>query len=145
MSMTDPIADLLTRIRNAQTSGKASVAMPTSKIKAAVAEVLKEEGYIDAVAVEGEGAAKHGSGGNAVAEGAKRQLVLKLRYYEGRPVIERIERSSRPGRRVFRGKGDLPKVLGGLGIAIVSTSKGVMSDRRAREIGEGGEVLCVVA
>ena len=128
MSMTDPIADLLTRIRNAQTSGKASVAMPTSKIKAAVAEVLKEEGYIDAVAVEG--------------EGAKRQLVLKLRYYEGRPVIERIERSSRPGRRVFRGKGDLPKVLG---IAIVSTSKGVMSDRRAREIGEGGEVLCVVA
>ena len=131
MSMTDPIADLLTRIRNAQTSGKASVAMPASKIKAAVAEVLKEEGYIDAVAVEG--------------EGAKRTLVIKLRYYEGRPVIERIERSSRPGRRVFRGKGELPKVLGGLGIAIVSTSKGVMSDRRAREIGEGGEVLCVVA
>lgn len=131
MSMTDPIADLLTRIRNAQAAGKASVAVPASRLKLSIAEVLKDEGYIDAVAEEG--------------EGARRQLVLKLRYYEGRPVIERIERSSRPGRRVFRGKGELPRVLGGLGIAIVSTSKGVMSDKKAREIGEGGEVLCVVA
>src|SRR6516225_6619616 len=118
MSMSDPIADMLTRIRNAQMSEKASVSMPASKLKAAIAEVLKEEGYIDGYALRG--------------EGAKRELEIALKYYAGRPVIERIERVSRPGLRIYRGSGNLPKVLNGLGVAIVSTPRGVMTDRKAR-------------
>lgn len=131
MTMTDPIADMLTRIRNAQKARKLSVAMPASKSKEAVARVLRDEGYIEDYATDGEGAA--------------RTLTIELKYFEGRPVIERIERSSRPGLRVYRGKERLPRVLGGLGIAIVSTSAGVMSDARARDKGVGGEVLCVVS
>lgn len=131
MSMTDPIADMLTRIRNAQRAQKESVRVPGSRVKLAIARVLMDEGYIDDVAEE--------------RAGAKTALLIKLRYFEGQPVIENLERVSKPGRRVFRGKDDLPKVLGGLGIAVVSTPKGVMSDRKARELGEGGEVLCVVA
>ena len=131
MTMTDPIADMLTRIRNAQKARKLSVAMPASKSKEAVARVLRDEGYIGDYATDGEGAA--------------RTLTIELKYFEGRPVIERIERSSRPGLRVYRGKERLPRVLGGLGIAIVSTSAGVMSDARARDKGVGGEVLCVVS
>ena len=131
MTMTDPIADMLTRIRNAQKARKLSVAMPASKSKEAVARVLRDEGYIGDYATDGEGAA--------------RTLTIELKYFEGRPVIERIERSSRPGLRVYRGKEQLPRVLGGLGIAIVSTSAGVMSDARARDKGVGGEVLCVVS
>jgi small subunit ribosomal protein S8 len=128
--MTDPIADMLTRIRNGQKARKVSVSMPASTAKEAIAAVLKDEGYITAFASEGEGAA--------------RQLSVELKYFEGVPVIEKIERASRPGLRIYRGKDDLPKVLGGLGVAIVSTSAGVMSDRQAREKGIGGEVLCVV-
>ncbi|MBK9594161.1 MAG: 30S ribosomal protein S8 [Rhodocyclales bacterium] len=131
MSMTDPIADMLTRIRNAQLAQKNSVAMPASKLKAAIAAVLKDEGYIDDFAVRD-------------AEG-KSQLDIALKYYAGRPVIERIERISRPGLRVYKGSGDLPRVMNGLGIAIVSTPKGVMTDRRARATNVGGEVLCIVA
>ena len=131
MTMTDPIADMLTRIRNAQKARKLSVAMPASKSKEAVARVLRDEGYIGEYATDGEGAA--------------RTLTIELKYFEGRPVIERIERSSRPGLRVYRGKERLPRVLGGLGIAIVSTSAGVMSDAQARDKGVGGEVLCVVS
>lgn len=131
MSMTDPIADMLTRIRNAQLAQKSSVAMPASKLKAAIAAVLKDEGYIDDFAVRD-------------AEG-KSQLDIALKYYAGRPVIERIERISRPGLRVYKGSGDLPRVMNGLGIAIVSTPKGVMTDRRARATNVGGEVLCIVA
>lgn len=131
MTMTDPIADMLTRIRNGQKARKVSVAMPASKSKEAVARVLRDEGYITGYATDGEGAA--------------RTLTVELKYFEGQPVIERIERSSRPGLRVYRGKEDLPRVLGGLGIAIVSTSAGVMSDAQAREKGIGGEVLCVVS
>ncbi|MBK7135992.1 MAG: 30S ribosomal protein S8 [Rhodocyclales bacterium] len=131
MSMTDPIADMLTRIRNAQLAQKNSVAMPASKLKAAIAAVLKDEGYIDDFAVRD-------------AEG-KPQLDIALKYYAGRPVIERIERISRPGLRVYKGSGDLPRVMNGLGIAIVSTPKGVMTDRRARATNVGGEVLCIVA
>jgi small subunit ribosomal protein S8 len=131
MSMTDPIADMLTRIRNGQKARKVSVSMPASKVKEAVAKVLKDEGYITG----------YSSGG----EGATKSLSVELKYFEGVPVIERIERSSRPGLRIYRGKENLPKVLGGLGIAIVSTSAGVMSDRQAREKGVGGEVLCVVS
>lgn len=131
MSMTDPIADMLTRIRNAQLAQKSSVAMPASKLKAAIAAVLKDEGYIDDFAVRD-------------AEG-KPQLDIALKYYAGRPVIERIERISRPGLRVYKGSGDLPRVMNGLGIAIVSTPKGVMTDRRARATNVGGEVLCIVA
>jgi small subunit ribosomal protein S8 len=130
MSMSDPIADMLTRIRNAQTARKAQVSMPSSKLKAAIARVLKEEGYIADYVVEG--------------EAAKPVLTITLKYYAGAPVIEMIERVSKPGLRIFRGKDELPKVQGGLGIAIVSTSKGVMTDRAARAAGEGGEVLCVV-
>ena len=130
MTMTDPIADMLTRIRNGQKARKLSVAMPASKSKEAVARVLRDEGYITGYETDGEGAA--------------RTLTVELKYFEGQPVIERIERSSRPGLRVYRGKEDLPRVLGGLGIAIVSTSAGVMSDAQAREKGIGGEVLCVV-
>ena len=130
MSMTDPISDMLTRIRNGQKARKVSVSMPASNAKEAIAAVLKQEGYITDFASDGEGAA--------------RQLSVELKYFEGVPVIEKIERASRPGLRVYRGKDDLPKILGGLGVAIVSTSAGVMSDRQAREKGVGGEVLCVV-
>jgi small subunit ribosomal protein S8 len=131
MSMTDPIADMLTRIRNAQSSEKKSVAMPASKLKSAIAQVLKDEGYIEDFAVrEGEG---------------KPQLEIGLKYYAGKPVIERIERVSRPGLRIYRPKDELPKVMNGLGVAIVSTSRGVMTDRKARGMGVGGEVLCIVA
>ena len=131
MGMTDPMADMLTRIRNAQLAQKNSVAMPASKLKVAIAAVLKDEGYIDDFAVRD-------------AEG-KSQLDIALKYYAGRPVIERIERISRPGLRVYKGSGDLPRVMNGLGIAIVSTPKGVMTDRRARATNVGGEVLCIVA
>lgn len=131
MSMTDPIADMLTRIRNAQLAQKTSVAMPSSKLKVAIAGVLKDEGYIDDFAVR-------------EAEG-KSLLNIGLKYYAGRPVIERIERISRPGLRVYKGSSDLPRVMNGLGIAIVSTPKGVMTDRRARATNVGGEVLCIVA
>jgi small subunit ribosomal protein S8 len=131
MSMTDPIADMLTRIRNAQLAQKTSVAMPSSKLKVAIAGVLKDEGYIDDFAVRD-------------AEG-KSLLNIGFKYYAGRPVIERIERISRPGLRVYKGSSDLPRVMNGLGIAIVSTPKGVMTDRRARATNVGGEVLCIVA
>ena len=131
MTMTDPIADMLTRIRNGQKARKVSVAMPASTKKEAVAKVLQSEGYITGFSTEG--------------EGVKKQLSVELKYFEGLPVIERIERTSKPGLRIYRGKEGLPKVLGGLGVAIVSTSAGVMSDRQAREKGIGGEVLCVVS
>ena len=131
MSMTDPIADMLTRIRNAQLAQKTAVAMPASKVEAAIAAVLKDEGYIDDFAVR--------------EVDGKAQLDIALKYYAGRPVIERIERISRPGLRVYKGSGDLPRVMNGLGIAIVSTPKGVMTDRKARATNVGGEVLCVVA
>lgn len=131
MSMTDPVADMLTRIRNAQLAQKNSVAMPSSKLKVAIAAVLKDEGYIDDFAVRD-------------ADG-KSQLDIALKYYAGRPVIERIERISRPGLRVYKGSNDLPRVMNGLGIAIVSTPKGVMTGRRARATNVGGEVLCIVA
>lgn len=131
MSMTDPIADMLTRIRNAQRAEKQSVAMPASKVKAAIAQVLKDEGYVDDFAVRD-------------LEG-RRTLEISLKYYAGKPVIEKIERVSRPGLRIYKPKDDLPKVMNGLGVAIVSTSRGVMTDRKARGLGVGGEVLCVVA
>lgn len=131
MSMSDPIADMLTRIRNAQSASKASVSMPASKLKSSIAKVLKDEGYIDDFAV-------HDRDGKPV-------LDIGLKYYAGRPVIEKIERVSRPGLRIYRGNGDIPQVMNGLGVAIVSTSQGVMTDRRARATGVGGEVLCVVA
>ena len=131
MSMSDPIADMLTRIRNAQSTNKASVTMPASKLKGAIAGVLKDEGYIDDFAVrENDG---------------KPVLDISLKYYAGRPVIEKIERVSRPGLRIYRGNDNSPQVMNGLGVAIVSTSKGVMTDRKARAAGIGGEVLCVVA
>ena len=130
MSMQDPISDMLTRIRNAQTAGKATVSMPSSTMKVAIAQVLKDEGYVNDMSVE--------------QEGAKAQLKIELKYFQGRPVIEMIKRRSRPGLRIYSGKSGLPTVNNGLGVAIVSTSKGVMSDRKAREIGEGGEVLCYV-
>lgn len=132
MSTTDPIADMLTRIRNGQKARKVSVAMPSSQAKIAVARVLKDEGYITDFSTESEG-------------NNKEVLTVELKYFEGAPVIERIERVSRPGLRIFRGKEDLPRVLGGLGVAIVSTSAGVMSDRQAREKGIGGEVMCLVS
>ena len=131
MSMTDPIADMLTRIRNAQLIRKTSVNMPSSKLKTAIAEVLKDEGYIEGFAV------KENSG--------KPELEISLKYYAGEPVIEKIERVSRPGLRIYRGRDDLPKVMNGLGVAIMSTSRGVMTDRKARASGVGGEVLCIVA
>ncbi len=131
MSMTDPIADMLTRIRNAQSIEKASVAMPSSKLKVAIAQVLKDEGYIESFAVS--------------ADGAKLKLEIALKYYAGRPVIERIERVSRPGLRIYKSSVDVPRVMNGLGVAIVSTPKGVMTDRKARATGVGGEVLCYVA
>ncbi|HTB67595.1 MAG TPA: 30S ribosomal protein S8 [Steroidobacteraceae bacterium] len=131
MSMTDPIADLLTRIRNGQTARKPEVSMASSKIKTAIARVLKEEGYVADVRLE--------------SEGQKTTLTIGLKYYDGRPVIDRIERVSRPGLRIYRGKDELPKVLGGMGTVIVSTPQGVMTDKQARSIGQGGEVLCIVA
>ena len=131
MSMTDPISDMLTRIRNGQKARKVAVSMPASKQKEAVAKVLESEGYITGYAIDGEGATK--------------ELTVELKYFEGQPVIEKIQRASRPGLRVYRGKDGLPKVLGGLGVAIVSTSAGVMSDRQAREKGIGGEVICIVS
>ena len=131
MSMTDPIADFMTRIRNAQSSGKPEVNAPTSKVKLAIAKVLKDEGYIEDFA-------------STSLEG-KPMLAVQLKYYQGRPVIDRLERISRPGLRVYKGKDELPSILGGLGIAIVSTSQGVMSDRQARAAGHGGEVLCIVS
>ena len=131
MSMTDPIADMLTRIRNAQLVGKNTVTMPSSKLKLAIAQVLKDEGYVDGFARrENEG---------------KPELEISLKYYAGEPVIEKIERVSRPGLRIYKGHDDLPKVMNGLGVAIVSTSRGVMTDRKARATGVGGAVLCIVA
>jgi small subunit ribosomal protein S8 len=129
--MTDPIADMLTRIRNAQMVEQAVVAMPSSKVKLAIAKVLKDEGYIDAFKVSG--------------DDVKPLLEIALKYYAGRPVIEKIERVSKPGLRIYRSKDDIPRVMNGLGIAIVSTSRGVMTDRKARATGVGGEVLCIVA
>lgn len=129
MSMTDPIADMLTRIRNAQTANKAQVSMPSSNVKVAIAKVLEQEGYIQ---------------GHSVNDAAKPELTLELKYYGGRPVIEEIQRVSRPGLRVFKGREELPRVRGGLGVAIVSTSQGVMTERDAKAAGHGGEVLCVV-
>jgi len=129
--MTDPIADFLTRIRNGQAAGKAEVCMPASGLKSAIAQVLKDEGYI--------------GGFSTSDEDGKPMLTIVLKYYEGRPVIEMIRRASRPGLRLYKGKGEIPSIQNGLGIAIVSTSKGVMSDRQARAAGEGGEVLCVVS
>ncbi|MDP4028214.1 MAG: 30S ribosomal protein S8 [Gallionella sp.] len=132
MSMSDPISDMLTRIRNAQMAEKNTVVMPSSKLKVAIAVVLKEEGYVD--------------GFNVIkGEGGKATLEISLKYYSGRPVIEKIQRISRPGLRIYKGSGDIPKVMNGLGIAIVSTSRGLMTDRKARANGIGGEVLCVVA
>lgn len=132
MSMTDPIADMLTRIRNAQAAAKAQVTMPSSKVKMAIAEVLKNEGYItDFNVIE--------------SDGNKRDLAVTLKYYQGQPAIDKLQRVSRPGLRVYKGKDELPKVMGGLGVAIISTSQGLMSDRAARAAGHGGEVLCIVA
>jgi small subunit ribosomal protein S8 len=131
MSMSDPIADLLTRIRNAQMVAKTTVSVPSSKVKVAIAQVLADEGYIDSFKVD--------------AADGKPQLVIVLKYYAGRPVIERIERISRPGLRVYRGSDAIPQVQNGLGVAIVTTPKGVMTDRKARATGVGGEVLCYVA
>ena len=130
MSMNDPISDMLTRIRNGQKARKVAVSMPASKAKTAIAKVLQDEGYITGFATDG--------------EGATAELTVELKYFDGAPVIEKIQRASRPGLRIYRGKDGLPKVMGGLGIAIVSTSAGVMSDRQARDKGIGGEVLCVV-
>ena len=131
MSMSDPIADMLTRIRNAQMVEKATVSMPASKVKAAIAQVLKDEGYIDGFKVK--------------SNDGKNELEISLKYYAGRPVIERIERVSKPGLRIYRGRDALPQVQNGLGVAIVTTPKGVMTDRKARATGVGGEVLCYVA
>lgn len=131
MSMSDPIADMLTRIRNAQGVQKTNVSMPSSKVKVAIANVLKDEGYIEDFAVS--------------TEGGKSELQIGLKYYTGRPVIERLERVSRPGLRIYKGKDEIPQVMNGLGVAIVSTPKGVMTDRKARATGVGGEVICYVA
>ena len=131
MSMTDPIADMLTRIRNAQLAEKATVHMPSSGVTAAIAKVLKDEGYIEGFTVAG--------------EQTRPQLEIALKYYAGRPVIEKIERVSTPGLRIYKSKDEIPRVMNGLGIAIVSTSRGVMTDRKARATGVGGEVLCIVA
>lgn len=131
MSMSDPIADMLTRIRNAQMVEKPTVSMPCSKLKVAIAQVLKDEGYVDGFMV-------------STADG-KPQLQISLKYYAGKPVIEHIERVSRPGLRVYKGRHDIPNVKNGLGVAIVTTPKGVMTDRKARQVGIGGEVLCYVA
>jgi small subunit ribosomal protein S8 len=129
--MTDPISDMLTRIRNAQTAGKTTVKMPSSKLKGAIAQVLKDEGYIDGFLVR--------------PNEGKPEMEIALKYYAGSPVIEKIERVSRPGLRIYRGAEEIPKVMNGMGVAIVSTSRGVMTDRKARASGVGGEVLCIVA
>ena len=131
MSMTDPVADMLTRIRNAQSAQKEAVLMPSSKLRVTIANVLKDEGYIDEFAVR--------------ENGGKPLLDIALKYYAGRAVIERIERISKPGLRVYRGKDEFPQVMNGLGVAIISTPKGVMTDRKARAANVGGEVLCIVA
>lgn len=131
MSINDPIADMLTRMRNGQLARKVTVAMPSSALKSAIAEVLKSEGYIEAYSVE--------------KLGERATLTIKLKYYQGRPVMDMVKRVSRPGLRTYKQARELPKVLGGLGVAIISTSKGVMSDRSARAQGLGGEVLCLVA
>ncbi len=131
MSMSDPISDMLTRIRNAQMAEKTTVAMPSSKIKVAIAKVLQDEGYVE--------------GFNVSSNGGKPVLEIGLKYYAGRPVIEKIQRVSRPGLRIYKGRNDIPKVMNGLGIAIVSTPQGLMTDRKARASGFGGEVLCIVA
>ncbi len=131
MSMSDPIADLLTRIRNAQMVAKPLVSVPSSKVKVAIAQVLKDEGYIDSFQIK--------------TQDGKSELVIELKYYAGRPVIERIERVSRPGLRVYKGRDAIPQVMNGMGVAIVTTPKGVMTDRKARATGVGGEVLCYVA
>lgn len=131
MSMTDPIADFLTRIRNGQQARKKQVSSPSSKVKEAIANVLKDEGYIADVAI--------------TAEGQKKTITLTLKYFQGKPVIEKIQRISKPALRVYKGKDELPKVLGGLGVAIVSTPNGVVSDRKARAAGVGGEVICIVS
>jgi len=131
MSMTDPIADMLTRIRNAQMVGHTEASMPCSRLKLSIAQVLKDEGYIEDFAVRDQGVHK--------------ELRIGLKYYAGRPVIERLERVSKPGLRVYKGRNDIPRVMNGLGVAILSTSRGVMTDRKARADGVGGEVLCIVA
>ena len=131
MSMTDPIADMLVRIKNALAVGKPAVSMPASRLKLAVANVLRSEGYLGDVRISG--------------EGAKARLEISLKYYEGKPVIERLERVSKSSLRQYRGKDELPKILAGLGVAIISTSQGLMTDRQARAAGVGGEVLCLVA
>lgn len=132
MSMHDPVADALTRIRNAQRAGHRDVALPASRLKSEIARVLKEEGYIEDFAVSEDG-------------GGKRTLKIRLKYYQGRPVIEHLRRVSRPGLRIYRAKDELPRVRGGYGVAIVSTSQGLMSDRAARAAGHGGEVICEVS
>ena len=131
MSMSDPIADMLTRIRNAQMVGHTEVAMPASRLKTSIAKVLKDEGYIEDFALR--------------ENGVMKELRIALKYYAGRPVVERLERVSKPGLRVYRGRDDIPRVMNGLGVAILSTSRGVMTDRKARADGVGGEVLCIVA
>ncbi|NBI13513.1 30S ribosomal protein S8 [[Haemophilus] felis] len=130
MSMQDPIADMLTRIRNGQAANKVAVSMPSSKLKVAIANVLAEEGYIESV---------------KVLDGVKPELEITLKYFQGKPVVESIQRVSRPGLRIYKRKDELPKVMGGLGVAVVSTSKGVMTDRKARQEGLGGEIICYVA
>jgi len=131
MSMSDPVSDMLTRIRNAQMVGHTEVVMPASRLKAAIAQVLKDEGYIEDFALRD--------------NGAKKELHVGLKYYAGRPVIERLERVSKPGLRVYKGSQDIPRIMNGLGVAILSTSRGVMTDRKARADGVGGEILCIVA
>ena len=130
MSMQDPIADMLTRIRNGQAANKVAISMPSSKLKVAIANVLASEGYIESV---------------KVIEGVKPELEITLKYFQNKPVVESIQRVSRPGLRIYKRKDELPKVMGGLGIAVVSTSKGVMTDRAARQAGLGGEIICYVA
>ncbi len=130
MSMQDPIADLLTRIRNGQAAGKVAVSMPSSKQKLAIANLLKEEGYVSNVTVTGD---------------VKKVLEIELKYYQGKPVVEMIKRVSRPGLRIYKSCSELPKIMNGLGIAVISTSKGIMTDRAARKSGVGGEVVCYVA
>ena len=130
MSMQDPIADMLTRIRNGQAANKVAISMPSSKLKVAIANVLASEGYIESV---------------KVVEGVKPELEITLKYFQNKPVVENIQRVSRPGLRIYKRKDELPKVMGGLGIAVVSTSKGVMTDRAARQAGLGGEIICYVA
>lgn len=130
MSMQDPIADMLTRIRNGQAANKVAINMPSSKLKVAIANVLAAEGYIESV---------------KVLEGAKPELEITLKYFQGKPVVENIQRVSRPGLRIYKRKDELPKVMGGLGVAVISTSKGVMTDRAARQAGLGGEIICYVA